>query len=248
MGEKQNPRDNTRMDKMETGSEQKQERGIARRERVGSGTLDRSESRWGLGRSSASPFSMMRRMMEDMDRLFEEFTTGGSLMGSEPRSSSGVLGAGSLGSGMVFSPPVEVFQREGKLVVRADLPGLGREDVRVHLDEGGLVIEGERKSEQEENREGYYHSERSYGSFSRRIPLPRGIDAKTCDASFEDGVLEVKLELPKESRRQIEVRSGGGTRGAPTTTQSQTTQPTASGGGGETAGRNGPAAPQPSRH
>ncbi len=157
------------------------------------GIQTRPEER-SLGRPTSTagarftPFSMMRRMMEDMDRLF----------GGEE---AGPLEA--------WNPAVEVFQKAGKLVVRADLPGMAREDIRVHVDDGGLVVEGERKSEREEDREGYYHSERSYGSFRRRIPLPRGIDAQSCDARFDNGVLEVSLDLPKETKKQVEVRAGG---------------------------------------
>lgn len=173
------------------------ERGMERRGQQ-SGTLARS------GGYGGSPFSMMRRMMEDMDRLFEDFGFGGMARALSP------FGFGGGGGAMeAFNPDVEVFEREGKLVVRADLPGLKREDIRVHVDEDGLLLEGERKSEHEEKREGYYHSERSYGSFQRRIPLPRGVDPQACDASFENGVLEVKVDLPKENRRRIEVRGGG---------------------------------------
>ena len=124
-----------------------------------------------LGAELESPFAMMRRMMEDMDSWF---------------------GTGRTSSTRGFTPALEVCEKDGKLLVRADLPGLKREDVRVHVDEDGLCIEGERKTEHEETRGGYFHSERSYGSFQRRIPLPRGADVSTCDASFDDGVLEVK--------------------------------------------------------
>lgn len=188
------------------------ERGIERRGQQ-PGTLGRAR---GFG---GSPFTMMRRMMEDMDRLFEDFGLGSFARTMMPMG-QGVFGERGGGGMEVFSPAVEVLEREGKLIVRADLPGMNREDIHVNIDEDGLVLEGERKSEREEKREGYYQSERSYGSFQRRIPLPRGVNPQTCDASFENGVLEISLELPKESRRKIEVRSGaqggGGGAGAPT--------------------------------
>jgi HSP20 family protein len=148
-----------------------------------------------------SPFALMRRMMEDMDRMFADFGAGGSLM---PRSTERGFG----GLSRSFNPEVEVFQREGKLVVRADLPGMRQDDVHVSLDEDGLVLKGERRHEEEREEGGIFHSERSYGSFQRRIPLPRGVDPSTCDASFDDGVLEVSLNLPEQGSKRIEVRSG----------------------------------------
>jgi HSP20 family protein len=143
-----------------------------------------------------SPFAMMRRMMEDMDRMFDDFTLGRLGSMSMPRS--------------MFSPDIEVLEQGGNLLVRADLPGLSKDDVRVEVTGDELVVAGERKHEEEKTEGGVYHSERSYGSFERRIPLPRGVDASRCDASFESGVLEIKLPLPKEQKRAIDIKAGGG--------------------------------------
>lgn len=155
------------------------------------------------GRGGGSPYGLMRRMMSDMERMFEGFGFGGfGPFASESWPSPSF--ASSIES---FVPAVEVLERDGNLLVRADLPGIKKEDLKVHVEEGSLVIEGERKSEHEEKREGYFQSERSYGSFHRRIALPRGIDTSTCDATFDDGVLEVKLVLPQETRKQVDVRS-----------------------------------------
>jgi HSP20 family protein len=148
-----------------------------------------------------SPFGLMRRMMEDMDRMFWDFGSGGGGSGLQ----NVERGFGS----SVWAPQVEVFQREGNLVVRADLPGMKENDIHVNLEDDALVIQGERRSEQEREEGGVFHSERSYGSFQRRIALPRGIDANTCDASFENGVLEVKLKMPTETgAKKIQVRAG----------------------------------------
>jgi HSP20 family protein len=134
-----------------------------------------------------NPLSLMRRMFEDMDDLFG-YGRGARL---QP----------------MWNPDIEVIQREGSLVVRADLPGLAKEDVKVNVSGDELVIEGERRHEEQKEEGGIYHSERTYGSFLRRIPLPRGVDVGSCDANFENGVLEVKLSLPKQEKRQIDVKT-----------------------------------------
>ena len=148
-----------------------------------------------------SPFSFMRRFSEEMDRLFEDFGFGRDLWPS---------GLGELGRG-VWSPQVEVFERGGQLVVRADLPGLTKDDVRVEVTDGALNISGERKQEHEEKREGFYRSERSYGSFYRRIPLPEGVNAGEATATFNNGVLEISMQAPqRQSRgRRLEIKEGG---------------------------------------
>lgn len=107
-----------------------------------------------------------------------------------------------------WAPQVEVLQRGNNLVLRADLPGLRREDVHLEVDDGMLTISGERRYESESEGEGLYHSERSYGRFSRSIPLPPGTDGDSIEARFSDGVLEVTLPLPQERSRarRIEIR------------------------------------------
>src|SRR3954452_12431420 len=108
---------------------------------------------------SGSPFSMMRRMSEEMDRIFGEFGRGQS-------------GAG----GGMWSPAIEVSQREGKYIVHAELPGLKPEEVKVELTDDALVIQGERRSQNEENQGGMHRSERRYGQFYRAIPIPEGVN------------------------------------------------------------------------
>jgi HSP20 family protein len=157
---------------------------------------------------SASPFALMRRMAEDMDRMFESFGFGRSRFA--PRLWSELPEQFGEAELAVWAPEIEVFDREGQYVVRADLPGLKKEDVRVEVTENALILEGERRKEHEERKEGFYRSERSYGRFSRAVPLPDGVDTEHVKAQFKDGVLEVRLPAPKrqqQQRRQIEIGS-----------------------------------------
>jgi HSP20 family protein len=96
-----------------------------------------------------------------------------------------------------WMPDVEIFQRDNRLIVRADLPGLKKDDVKVHVEENVLIIEGERKEESEVKKEGLYRSERTYGSFYRGLSLPEGVKADQIDASFKDGVLEITMPVEK---------------------------------------------------
>jgi HSP20 family protein len=96
-------------------------------------------------------------------------------------------------------PDVEILQRDNTLVIRADLPGLTKDDVKVDVTEDAVTIQGERKREHEEEKGGVYRSERSYGAFFRRIPVPEGTMTDQAKATFKDGVLEVTMPAPPES-------------------------------------------------
>jgi len=175
-----------------------------------SGKISRREqyapTLFGRGFLGATPFALMRRMLEDMDRIFGEYVPGRFAPPSERRE----LQPRGMPVEAIWEPQVDVVQREGKLIIRADLPGLSKDDVRVELTDEGLVLEGERRSELEEEREGMYRSERSYGSFCRVIPLPEGCDASGAEAHFENGVLEITLPLPEAATRarRIEIQEG----------------------------------------
>ena len=100
---------------------------------------------------------------------------------------------------------MEIFEREGHLVVRADLPGLTEDDVHVEVTDEALTIEGERRSEHEERQGGVFRSERRYGAFRRQIPLPEGVNADQVTASFKDGVLESRC--PSRNSRHVAIGS-----------------------------------------
>jgi len=97
-----------------------------------------------------------------------------------------------------WMPAVDVFEKEDRFVVKAELPGMKEEDIDVSVVGDTLSIKGERKTETEIKEEDYYRCERSYGSFYRSIPIPSNVDADKIEASFEDGVLEVAL--PKSAK------------------------------------------------
>jgi len=116
--------------------------------------------------------------------------------------------------GEYWFPQIEVFERGDEFVVRADLPGLQREDVTVEVTDDALVIHGERRSEREEKSgRGFYRSERSYGSFHRRIGIPEGVASDSATARFKNGVLEVTMRTtkpPTERGRRIDVEGDDG--------------------------------------
>ncbi|HEX3250866.1 MAG TPA: Hsp20/alpha crystallin family protein [Pyrinomonadaceae bacterium] len=152
---------------------------------------------------TANPFGVMRRFTKDMERLFNDF---------EEFRFPNFFKDFAL-SRMEFDrvewvPRIEVLQRNGQFMVRADLPGLTKDDVTVELMDNVLTLSGERKEEKEEKGEGFYRSERSYGSFYRQIPLPEGAKTEDATATFRNGVLEITMTAPKAetSTRKLEIK------------------------------------------
>ena len=156
--------------------------------------------------TASTPFTFMRRFATDMEQLFEEFQgfRFPSLFGREFFPFTREL------EHVGWVPRMEVLRTNGEFIVRADLPGMKKENVEVEIKENVLTLSGERKEEKEDKREGYYRSERSYGTFYRQIPLPEGAKIDTAKAEFKDGVLEIMMQAPKQEPqvRRLEIKQG----------------------------------------
>jgi HSP20 family protein len=112
-----------------------------------------------------------------------------------------------------WMPAMDLVETDDHFVLRADLPGLGEEDVTIEVEDRVLTVSGER-------REGFHRVERAFGSFSRSLTLPEGIDAEAVTASFERGVLEVRIPKPEQRKpRKISIGVGD----APKTIESDAT-------------------------
>ena len=98
---------------------------------------------------------------------------------------------------MTWRPAIDVEEKDGKYLVRADLPGLQKKDIHVELHDGYLTLRGERKSEHEENKDNYHRIERTYGTFERTFRVPEGVTEKDIHAKYKDGVLELTVPGPK---------------------------------------------------
>jgi HSP20 family protein len=99
-------------------------------------------------------------------------------------------------------PAMDLVEGEDEFVLRADLPGLTEDDVEIEIKDSVLTISGERKAEEKREGEGYYRVERAFGSFSRSLTLPEGVAADQVTASFDNGVLEVRVPKPEERKPQ----------------------------------------------
>jgi HSP20 family protein len=109
-----------------------------------------------------------------------------------------------------WTPSVDLVRREDDLILRADIPGIKPEDVKIEVDDDVLTVSGEHTEEKEEKKEQYMRRERRFGSFSRSMVLPRGVDADDIKASCEHGVLEVTIPIPKaEQKKKVEIKAGG---------------------------------------
>lgn len=135
--------------------------------------------------STRDPFALLRHMTADVDRMFDEGT-----WPSFRRAFRTVAGKTA-----TWVPEIDVFEKGNRLVTKIDLPGMKKEDVKVEVTDGHLVISGERKSEIEEQKNDFYRCEREFGSFYRAVPLPDGVKVEDVVATFANGVLEVSVPL-----------------------------------------------------
>ena len=140
------------------------------------------------GREDDHPFALLRR---EMDSLFDNFFGGFDMEPFEGR-----LGP--------FNPKVDVTETDKEIRVSAELPGMDEKDIEVSLQKDALTIKGEKKEEKEDKGKDYYKMERSYGSFSRTIPLPVEVDTEKIEAAFKKGVLTVTL--PKTPKAVAETK------------------------------------------
>jgi HSP20 family protein len=146
-------------------------------------------------RGLTSPFRGFLDWQSEMDRMMAE------AFGRMPW--VGAMGAG-------WTPAVDVITRDGDMVIKAELPGMKREDVDVSFKDGVLSISGERKEEEEREGDNYLLKERRYGSFSRSMTLPEGVDESKVKASFKEGLLEVTVEggAVEQGPKKIAVEEG----------------------------------------
>lgn len=131
------------------------------------------------------PFRELGLLQGDMSRLFERLGDGGQSR---------------------FMPALDIHEDKGHFVVRCDLPGMGEDDVDIEVEDRVLRISGERRDEHEDKQDGLRRMERSYGRFERMLTLPQGIDPDAIAASFDMGVLELRVPKPEERKpRRINI-------------------------------------------
>jgi HSP20 family protein len=107
-----------------------------------------------------------------------------------------------------WMPAIDIFEKNDKFIVKAELPGMKQEDIDVSLNGNYLIVKGKKSTESEVKEQDYYRSERSYGSFYRSIPLPSTVDEKKIEANYEDGVLEISIPKTAEVKQnKIKVRA-----------------------------------------
>jgi len=127
------------------------------------------------------PFAELGELRSRFDRMFDEWQDGRE---------------------RAWTPAIDVVRDDGHLVVRADLPGIKPEEVKIEVEDDILTISGQHEERTEEKDKDYVRRERRYGSFSRSMALPGGIDAKKIKASTHDGVVEVTVPLPRKDSKE----------------------------------------------
>jgi HSP20 family protein len=146
------------------------------------------------------PFSDLPRWEREMDRMMEDFFGRRFL----PRWPDRWFRTEGL---EVNAPAVDVFEEKDDIVVKAEIPGMDKDNIEVNLTDHMLTIRGEKKKEEEVKEKNYYRSERSYGSFVRTLDLPKEVQADKVKAAFKNGVLEVRMPKTEQAKaREIKVK------------------------------------------
>jgi HSP20 family protein len=145
------------------------------------------------------PVAELNTLQNEMNRLFN------TLVDPSTRTSRGASG----GTSPRWLPPMDLLETGEHYVLRADLPGLADEDVNVQFEDNVLTISGERTAEHDDQQEGYYRLERAFGTFSRSLTLPAGVDPDAVQAHFDRGVLEITIPKPEQKKpRQVQITLG----------------------------------------
>jgi HSP20 family protein len=142
------------------------------------------------------PFGDLITIQDKMNRLFEDTMTRSRVLGTDEELAM-----------TQWAPAVDIYETEGEIVLKAELPEVNKEDVEISVDNNILTLTGERKFEKETKKENYHRIERSYGSFKRSFTLPTMVDQENIKASFKDGVLHIQMAKKEESKpRQIQIQ------------------------------------------
>ncbi len=141
------------------------------------------------------PLRELTTLQNEMNRLF------GTVFDTPAQSNGGTMRR--------WMPAMDLVETQEHFVLTADLPGLSEEDVNIEVEDRVLTVSGERKATHEVSKDGFHRVERAFGTFSRSLTLPEGIDAEAVSASFDRGVLEVRIPKPEQRKpRKISISTG----------------------------------------
>lgn len=142
----------------------------------------------------------MSRLQNRIDRMFEQYF-------SDPFSATFQDSSDLIGSDQEYIPPCDVAERDTQYLLSFDLPGVKRHEIKIEARDGQLIVSGERKEEQKEEKKGRVSQEKYYGSFMRSFTLPSDLDANQIEAHFEDGVLQIAIpKVEKSKGKQIPIQ------------------------------------------
>lgn len=160
-----------------------------------------SPFKWGRRNVPASTeLSPLDAFQQEMNQLFDDFFRGFGLKPSPE--TAGALSA--------FTPQIDMSEDDKSVKVIAELPGMNEKDIDINLSKDSLTIKGQKKEEKEQKGEQTYYAERSFGSFTRVIPLPTEVNPDKAEANFSNGVLTVsmpKMHEEKKEQKKIEIKS-----------------------------------------